>query len=74
MILTNEFSDLSQGEKELIDGGGLGGAAIGFTLGIGYGLCVGAVKAGVTGDNSHIWKSTLKNAFKGTIKGAFLPY
>ena len=36
-LLTDGFRELSQDEKEVIDGGGVGGAAIGLTVGIGYG-------------------------------------
>ena len=35
-LLTDGFRELSQDEKEVIDGGGVGGDAIGLTVGIGY--------------------------------------
>ena len=61
-------------EMMCVEGGGIGGAAIGLVGGLGVGLCEGAIKASITGDNSKIWKSAVSRAAKCAIVGACLPY
>ena len=74
IALNKGFCEIDEQETELVNGGGVGGAAIGIVLGAGIGMCVGAVKASYSGDNSDIWKTAASWAIKNGIKGAFLPY
>ncbi|MFR1766871.1 MAG: Blp family class II bacteriocin [Lachnospira sp.] len=74
IVSNNEFCELSLNEKNDINGGAVGGAALGVVVGAGMGMLVGAIKSTYTNDSSDIWKTSAKWALKNGIKGAFLPF
>ncbi|MCM1499738.1 MAG: hypothetical protein NC124_14850 [Clostridium sp.] len=74
LVMPGSYAVMDEAEMMYVEGGGIGGAAIGFVGGLGVGLCEGAIKASITGNNSKIWKCAVKRTIKCTVAGALLPY
>ncbi len=74
LVMPSSYAVMDEAEMTYVEGGGVGGAAIGLVGGLGVGLCEGAIKASVTGNNSKIWKCAVKRTIKCTVAGALLPY